>query len=220
MCDGDLALRQEVESLLAQHDRPSVLDRPLEATAADILHQADRLAPGTRLGVYRIEGLLGVGGMGEVYRAYDERLHRTVALKVLPAAVAAQPEQVARLEREAHVLACLNHPNIATIYGIEESGDVPALVLEVVDGPTLADRLASGPLPVNEALPIARQIGDALEAAHDHGIVHRDLKPANVKLTANGLVKVLDFGLARLMQPDPTPSYAASSASSPTLETP
>jgi serine/threonine-protein kinase len=134
--------------------------------------------------------------MGEVYRARDTRLGRDVALKVLPAAVSVDVERLARFRREAQVLAALNHPHIGAIYGFEESTAVQALVLELVDGPTLADRLQRGPMRIEEALAIACQIADALEAAHEQGIVHRDLKPANIKLTANDSVKVLDFGLA------------------------
>ena len=161
---------------------------------------------GHRLGVFEIQGLLGAGGMGEVYSARDTRLGRDVALKVLPEAVAADPERRARLEREAQLLASLNHPNIATLYGIEESPSGCALVMELIDGETLADRLAlgGGPghgLPTNEALTIARQIAEALEAAHAQGIVHRDLKPANVKVRTDGTVKVLDFGLAKAIAP-------------------
>ena len=154
---------------------------------------------GARLGPYEIVSLVGVGGMGEVYRARDTRLGRDVAIKVLPPAFAADRERLARFDREARLLATLNHPRIAAIYGIEESAGLPALVLELVDGDTLADRLRAAPhgLPPAEALAIARQIADALEAAHDRGIVHRDLKPANVKITAAGDVKVLDFGLAK-----------------------
>jgi len=157
------------------------------------------LTAGTRLGPYEILAPLGAGGMGEVYRARDPKLHRDVAIKVLPESVAREPERLARFEREAHVLAALNHPHIAAIYGLEEAGGVQALVLELVEGETLAERLARGPLPVDEALGIARQIGEALETAHEKGIVHRDLKPANVKLTPDGTVKVLDFGLAKAM---------------------
>src|SRR5262252_8727080 len=135
------------------------------------------LTPGTRLGAYEVLAPIGAGGMGEVYRARDTKLDREVAIKVLPAALARDPERLARFEREAKVLAALNHPNIATIYGREDR----AIVMELVEGPTLADRIKGGPLPVDEALEIARQIADALEAAHDKGIVHRDLKPANVK---------------------------------------
>src|SRR6185436_8376315 len=132
------------------------------------------LASGSRLGAYEIIGLLGAGGMGEVYRATDTTLKRDVAVKVLPAALASNPDRLARFQREAEVLASLNHPHIAAIYGLEKSSGVHALVMELVEGPTLADRIASGPIPLGEALPIARQIADALEAAHDHGIIHRD----------------------------------------------
>src|SRR5215470_579560 len=135
--------------------------------------------------------------MGIVYRARDLKLQREVALKVLPEAVALDPDRIARFRREATVLASLNHPNIAAIHGFEDSGDVHALVMELVEGPTLADRIAQGPIPFDEALPIARQIADALEAAHEQGIVHRDLKPANIKVKDDGHVKVLDFGLAK-----------------------
>jgi Tol biopolymer transport system component len=155
------------------------------------------LAPGVRLGAYEILSPLGAGGMGEVYRARDTRLNRDVAIKVLPELFAADSDRLARFKREAHVLASLNHPHIAAIYGIEDHAQGTALVLELVDGPTLADRIARGPIPVDEALAIAGQIAEALEAAHEHGVVHRDLKPANIKLTADDKVKVLDFGLAK-----------------------
>ncbi len=137
------------------------------------------LTSGTRLGAYEVIGLIGRGGMVEVYRTRDTKLGRDVALKVLPDLFADDPERLARFQREAKVLASLNHPNIASIYGLEESGDTRALVLELVEGPTLADRIAQGPIPVEEALPIARQIAEALEAAHERGVIHRDLKPAN-----------------------------------------
>jgi hypothetical protein len=155
------------------------------------------LAGGTRLGPYTVVSPLGAGGMGEVYRATDTRLNRDVALKILPDAFARDAERLARFEREAQVLASLNHPNIGAIHGFEESGGVKALVLELVDGPTLADRLAAGPMPLAEAVATAKQIADALSAAHEHGIVHRDLKPSNIKLRPDGTVKVLDFGLAK-----------------------
>ena len=159
------------------------------------------LAPGTRLGVYEIGASLGAGGMGEVYRARDTKLHRDVAIKVLPEALAHDIERLARFEREARTLASLNHPNIAQIHGLEESDGIKALVMELVEGPTLADRIVKGPIPLDEALPIAKQIAEALEAAHEQGIVHRDLKPANVKVRPDGVVKVLDFGLAKLVGP-------------------
>jgi len=154
------------------------------------------MTSGLKLGPYEILSPLGAGGMGEVYRARDTRLGRDVALKVLPEKLAGDSERMARFEREAKVLASLNHPNVATIHGLEESGRVRALVMELVEGPTLAERIAQGPIPLNEVLPIAQQIVEALEAAHEKGIIHRDLKPANIKVTPEGAVKVLDFGLA------------------------
>ena len=141
--------------------------------------------------------LIGEGGMGQVYQATDTKLNRQVALKILPEAFASDPDRLARFQREAQVLASLNHPNIAQIHGIEESEDTRALVLELVEGPTLADRIAHGPIPVDEALPIAKQIAEALEAAHEAGVIHRDLKPANIKVREDGTVKILDFGLAK-----------------------
>ncbi len=150
------------------------------------------LAAGTTLGPYSVTAKIGQGGMGEVYRARDTKLDRDVALKVLPDVFADDPERLARFQREARVLASLNHPNIASIYGLEESEGVRALVLELVEGPTLAERIAQGAIPVDEALPIARQIADALEAAHEAGVIHRDLKPANVKVKTDAAVKVLD----------------------------
>ena len=165
--------------------------------AGRIAAQSMPLTAGTRLGPYEILSPLGAGGMGEVYRARDHELGRDVAIKVLPEAVASDAERLARFQREAQILAALNHPHIAAIYGLEKSGAAPALVLELVEGETLADRLAAGPIPLDESLSIARQIADALEAAHERGIVHRDLKPANVKRTPGGQIKVLDFGLAK-----------------------
>ncbi|MDP6579414.1 MAG: protein kinase [Vicinamibacterales bacterium] len=160
------------------------------------------LTPGTALGPYSVTAKIGEGGMGEVYRARDTKLDRDVALKVLPEAFTSDPDRLARFEREAKVLASLNHPNIASIYGLEDSGDTKALVLELVEGPTLADRIAQSVLPVDDALALARQIADALEAAHEQGVIHRDLKPANIKVREDGTVKVLDFGLAKAFQPD------------------
>ena len=164
-----------------------------------------RLQPGIRIGVYDILAQIGVGGMGEVYRATDTRLKRDVALKVLPDTFAADPDRLARFQREAELLATLNHPNIAGIYGLEESSGVRALVLELIDGPTLADGIAKGPIAFEEALRLARQIADALEAAHEKGVIHRDLKPANIKVRPDGTVKVLDFGLAKLAEAPPAP---------------
>ena len=172
------------------------------------------LATGTRVGVYEVVSLIGRGGMGEVYRARDTRLGREVALKVLPAAFAGDAERLARFQREATVLASLNHPHIASIYGLEESEGISALVMELVDGPTLAERMAAGPVSVAEALAIARQIAEAVESAHEKGIIHRDLKPANVKLTGEGAVKVLDFGLAKALSGE---SAGGDPVDSPTL---
>jgi serine/threonine protein kinase len=159
------------------------------------------LAVGQRIDVYEIIAAIGAGGMGEVYRARDTRLKREIALKILPASFANDPDRLGRFQREADALASLNHPNIAAIYGFEESHGVQALVMELVDGETLADRTTRGAIPVDEARPIARQIAEALEAAHEHGIIHRDLKPANIKVKPDGTVKVLDFGLAKLSEP-------------------
>ncbi len=175
------------------------------------------LAPGTRIGAYEVTGSLGAGGMGEVHRARDTALDRDVALKVLPEAFSADPARQARFEREAKVLALLNHPNIAQIHGFEETGDTRALVLELVEGPTLADRLEQGPIPLDEVLSIARQIALALQAAHEAGVIHRDLKPANVKVREDGTVKVLDFGLAKALDTAPGPPPAADPQQAPTL---
>ena len=175
------------------------------------------LAAGSRLGQYEVVAPLGSGGMGEVYRARDTKLGRDVALKVLPDAFTLDRERIARFKREAQVLASLNHPNIAAIYGIEDSTNVHALVLELVEGETLADRIAQGPVPLGEAIAIADQIADALEAAHERGVIHRDLKPANVVLKPDGTVKVLDFGLAKAMEGVPGSSDPSLS---PTITSP
>jgi eukaryotic-like serine/threonine-protein kinase len=172
------------------------------------------LIAGTKLGPYEILAAIGAGGMGEVYRARDAKLGRDVALKVLPEAFARDAERMARFQREAKVLASLDHPNIASIYGLEDSSSTHALVMQLVEGPTLADRIKQGPIPIDEALKIAKQICEALEYAHERGIVHRDLKPANVKVTPDDAVKVLDFGLAKAIEGDPA-SFDIST--SPTL---
>src|SRR5215471_257692 len=168
------------------------------------------MSPRSSIAHYRIVSKLGGGGMGAVYRATDSKLNRDVAIKVLPENFAQDPGRMARFQNEARVLASLNHPNIAAIYGVEEC----ALVLELVEGPTLAERIAHGPIPPNEALPIARQIAEALEYAHEKGIIHRDLKPSNIKLTEDDKTKILDFGLAKALANEPA---AADPASSPTL---
>ena len=215
-CVGDEALRRDVESLLAYaSDARDFLATPaIEAMGPTDLDPEGLGRPlvGARLGPYEIGSLLGVGGMGEVYRARDTRLGRDVAIKILPDAFLADAERRARFEREARLLASLNHPHIGSIYGFEEREGIHALVLELIEGETLAERLArtvktaegrrdgtaSGAIPVDEALKIARQIAEALEVAHDKGIVHRDLKPANIAITRTGVVKVLDFGLAKV----------------------
>jgi eukaryotic-like serine/threonine-protein kinase len=189
-CAGDDSLRAEVESLL-RYEQDALLDSA--ATAEDDL-------AGRKLAHYRILGELGRGGMGRVYRARDEKLDRSVALKVLPQAFAADPDRLRRFEREARLIAALSHPHVATIHGLDHVDGIHFLVLELVPGQTLRERLGRGRLPLNEALRVARQIAEALEAAHDKGVVHRDLKPSNVKVTEDGAVKVLDFGLAKALR--------------------
>src|SRR5262245_39143041 len=218
-CGTDEDVRREVEALLAKSNASLIVDRPLAKTAASVLGVAPRLTPGTTLGPYRVDGLLGAGGMGEVYRARDTKLNRDVALKVLPETFTADRDRVGRFLREAQVLASLNDPHIAAIHGYEDSGAVHALVLELVEGPTLADRIAQGPVPLDEALGIARQIADALATAHDHGIIHRDLKPANIKVRDDGAVKVLDFGLAKALTESPNVA-SVNLTNSPTLTSP
>ena len=179
-----------------------MIDRPVGEAIADVLGDDRSVVVGTQLGPYRVESLLGVGGMGEVYRAHDIVLGRQVAIKTLPTDLSADPERLARFRREAQILASLNHPNIGAIYGLEtldgQTGSTLGLVLELVDGPTLAEKLEAGPLRVDEALAVTRQIVEALDAAHRRGIVHRDLKPANISVRDDGTVKVLDFGLATM----------------------
>jgi serine/threonine-protein kinase len=214
-CEDD-ELRREVESLLAREPQA---DRFLDQHARELMVRnmergSREWIIGRRIGVYEVVGHLGAGGMGEVYRARDTKLGREVAVKVLAPIFKADRERLDRFEREARVLAALNHPNIGAIYGVEDSEGVPALVMELVEGPTLADRIAQGALPLDEVLPIAKQISEALEAAHDSGIIHRDLKPANVKVRADGTVKVLDFGLSKVLEP--TNSTATNTMLSPT----
>jgi Tol biopolymer transport system component len=208
-CGGDAALRREVESLLAQPASANgFLGKPAAAVAAQMVtNPGATVLTGRRIGAYQLHELIGSGGMGEVYRARDTKLERDVAIKILSSEFTSHPGRLTRFQREARVLASLNHPHIGAIYGIEdgpcEAGPhVHALVLELVDGQTLADRIARGPLPIVEALAIARQIADALDAAHEKGIIHRDLKPANIKITPDGVVKVLDFGLAKAARGD------------------
>ena len=203
-CAGDEAMRHEVESLLAQPSGDDFLAAPAwqagstvdESRSPSLISSS---LSGRQLGPYRLQELLGAGGMGEVYRAHDSKLGRDVAIKILPREFTAHPERLARFEREARLLAALNHPHIAAIYGFEEDDDIRGLVLELVDGETLAQRIRFARMPVAEVLAVARAIAEALDAAHEKGIVHRDLKPANVKIRSDGTVKVLDFGLAKAM---------------------
>jgi serine/threonine protein kinase len=222
---GDEILREEVEALLAADHAGAPISRRWPVASESLLAElraasqmcasslggdsAPGLTAGSRVGNYEVLAPIGVGGMGEVYRAHDARLGRDVAIKILPSAFTTNPERLARFEREARLLAALNHPHIAGIYGIEETATAPALVLELIEGPTLADLISARRLPVEDALSIGRQIADGLSAAHDKGIVHRDLKPANVKLTKSGAVKILDFGLAK-PDPDGDPKIAHS----------
>ena len=236
-CNDDANLRRLVDILISRDGQhPSFLEKPadmasLQASSASLAHQADSVLPqpreelvGRQFGTYRIVSLLGAGGMGEVYRAHDGKLDRDVAIKILPVEFARDPGRLARFRREARVLASLNHPNIAAIYGLEETAEGDYLVLELVEG----DRL-HGPLPFPAAVSLACQIAEALEAAHQHGIVHRDLKPANVKVTPEGRVKVLDFGLAKAiavgepspaLQPSTPPRVGDSTVTGDILGTP
>ena len=211
-CGEDEALRRDVESLLDDSSsEDGFLAQPAVRLASHLLaNMAPATIIGRSLGVYRVDALLGAGGMGEVYRARDTRLDRDVAIKILPRAFTSDPDRLARFEREARMLAALNHPNICGIYGLEEADGIKFLILELVEGETLAAKVArvsnvhakGEGLPVSQSLLIARQIAEALEVAHEKGIVHRDLKPANIKITPDGVVKVLDFGLAKAVAED------------------
>ena len=195
-CGGDRQLRLEVDALLAAHGDGQGGDTAVIAPGATAPSESS-LHPGARIGPFVLTARLGAGGMGEVFRAHDTRLHRDVAIKVLPPTFAARRDRLARFRREALVLASLNHPNIAAIYGIEQCDGVDHLVLELVEGQNL-----KGPLPVRTAIEYGRQIAAALEAAHKSGVIHRDLKPANIKVTPDGAVKILDFGLAKVVSAD------------------
>ncbi len=219
-CPAERAAREVTTSHTAWESRP-------RSAPAHILTAPLALTPGTRLGVYHITALLGEGGMGQVYRVRDTKLDRDVAIKVLPEAFAHDADRLARFTREAKTLASLNHPNIAQIHGLEESDGITALVMELVEGDDLSQRIArlrapgasarQAGMPLDEALPIAKQIAEALEAAHEQGIIHRDLKPANIKVRADGTVKVLDFGLAKALDTSPA---SATADNSPTITTP
>ena len=214
-CAGDTVLQHEVESLLAYHrTAEGFLESVIGSVTAQMIRSSTPALTGWSIGPYRLQSLLGSGGMGDVYRARDAKLGRDVAIKILPPHFTGDPERLARFEREARVLATLNDPHIGAIYGLEEAEGVRALVLELVEGETLSARIARGPIPLDEALPIARQIAEGLEAAHSKGIVHRDLKPANVKITPDAIAKVLDFGIAKasLDAPEPNPTLMTTAA--------
>jgi eukaryotic-like serine/threonine-protein kinase len=217
-CAGDERLEREARSLLTlEKQAKDFLETPAIEVAARVAGRGPSIAPmplsaGDKLGHYEVVSLLGEGGMGEVYRVRDTKLKRDVALKVLPETFLRDPERMARFQREAQVLASLDHPNIGPIYGMADSGDYFGLVLALVEGPTLADRIKKGPLALDEAVAIAKQIVEALEFAHDRSIIHRDLKPANIKITPEGVVKVLDFGLAKVLEDEPPQSSLANSS--------
>ncbi|MEQ1910150.1 MAG: protein kinase [Vicinamibacterales bacterium] len=211
-CTGDAALQADVQSLLDQSESMAgFLATPALDVAAQLVSSPGLQLTGLRLGVFELQDLIGAGGMGEVYRARDTRLGREVAIKILPRVFKDDPDRLARFEREARMLASLNHPHIAAIHGLEEADGVTALVMELVEGEDLSQRIARGAIPVDEALPIAKQIAEALEAAHERGIIHRDLKPANIMVRRDGVVKILDFGLAKALSPgsEATPALTA-----------
>jgi len=215
-CGGDEALRRKVETLLVAHkEAEDFLEEPaVEMVAEGFAKDGVSKLVGSQLGSYKILSFIAAGGMGEVYRARDTQLDREVAIKVLPAQFTQDPERLARFQREAKLLAALNHPNIAAIHSFEHADDIHFLVLELVPGETLQERVVKGPLPVEEALKVCRQIAEGVEAAHEKGVIHRDLKPANVKVTPEGKVKILDFGLAKAFE-DEIP--ATDISQSPTL---
>jgi eukaryotic-like serine/threonine-protein kinase len=216
-CGDDATLRQQVDELLAHAQAAEgFLAMPVAAMAAQVLGQNDPMPMvGRQLGSYIMGSRLGAGGMGEVYRARDTKLGRDVAIKILPHAFTNDPERLTRFAREARMLATLNHPHVGAIYALEDIDGIRVLVLELVEGETLSEAIAQGPIPVREVLTMARQIATALDAAHEKGIVHRDLKPANVKIGAGGLVKVLDFGLAKAVAAEPITLTSRSWARSP-----
>ena len=214
-CAGDDDLRQEVEALLAEQIESGFLETPvIEAEARELAQNNRPTMEGKRIGTFEILSPLGRGGMGEVWRARDSKLGREVAIKTLPEEFAKDEQRLVWFEREARLLASLNHPNIAAIYGLEEDNGTRFLVLELVEGDTLADRLKRGAIPVEESLKLALQIAEALEAAHEKGVIHRDLKPGNIKVTPDGKIKVLDFGLAKAFAGD---GADANLSQSPTL---
>jgi Tol biopolymer transport system component/tRNA A-37 threonylcarbamoyl transferase component Bud32 len=211
-CAGDRELRGKIDALLAAHEQAeSFIETPALAATAQVLAQTAQSLARRQLGHYQVLALLGAGGMGSVWKAKDTRLGREVAIKTLPGEFDRQRDRLARFEREAKLLASLNHPNIAAIHGLEEDRGTRFLVLELVEGDTLADRLRPGAIPLKESLKLARQISDALDAAHEKGVIHRDLKPANIKITDDGTVKVLDFGLAKAFASDDVHTDASGS---------
>src|SRR5262245_38076801 len=202
-CTGDEELRRKIDALLAAHEQAeSFIEVPAFAVAAQVLADESQSMVGRQLGHYQVLALVGAGGMGAVWKAKDTRLDREVAIKTLPAGFGRHTDGLVRFEREAKLLASLNHPNIAAIHGLDEDRGTRFLVLELVEGDTLEDRLRLGAIPLEESLKLARQISEALEAAHEKGIIHRDLKPANIKITVDGTVKILDFGLAKAFARD------------------